>query len=273
MADPSGQVTDRAERARPLVVAERFGAVELVTIQRPEARNALSPELMRVLAETLEAADRDSAVACIVLAGSEQAFSAGADLGWLTAQPHDKMMRFGAGDWPRIRAIRTPRVAAVSGWATGGGFELALSCDMIVASETALFALPEIGLGIVPGAGGMQALARLVGRPRAMELVLTGRSFDASEASELGIVTRVVPPADWLRAAMKLGAEVAEKPALAVSLAAESVRSAASLTNEDEFSHQRRVFELALATDDAREGLTAAVEKRAPRFRSLSKRS
>jgi enoyl-CoA hydratase/carnithine racemase len=169
--------------------------------------------------------------------------------------------------WPRLAAIRTPLVAAVSGYALGGGCELALACDMIVASEEAQFGQPEILLGIIPGGGGTQRLARVMGKQRAMELVLTGRRISASEANELGLVTKLAPADGWLDAALELAATVAERPALAVRLGKQAVLAAEETAMSAGLDHERRLYELAMATEDRVEGMTAFLEKRKPEFR------
>jgi enoyl-CoA hydratase/carnithine racemase len=169
--------------------------------------------------------------------------------------------------WPRLAALRTPLVAAVSGYALGGGCELALACDMIVASERAEFGQPEIMLGIIPGGGGTQRLARVMGKQRAMELVLTGRRIGAAEAKELGIVTRVASADEWLDSALELAAQVAERPPLAVRLAKQAVLAAEETPLSAGLDHERRLYELAMATEDRVEGMTAFLEKRKPEFR------
>ncbi len=203
----------------PLVETSLSGAVALCRLNRPEARNALSPELMEELAGAVEGFDVDPEVRCIVIAGSEEVFAAGADIGALAERRfHEAMFHPAAAFWRRLAETRTPMVAAVSGWALGGGCELALVCDLIVASETAEFGQPEITLGIIPGGGGTQRLARAVGKQRAMELVLTGRRFDAREAERLGLVNLVVEKREWLDAALELA--TADRIAPAARLAA-----------------------------------------------------
>ena len=208
------------------VSAETRGAVGLARLDRPDARNALSAELMEELASLCERWDEDPEIRCIVIAGGDK---------WFAAAPTSRRWRSGrsrrltspsARFWPRLGALRTPVVAAVSGYALGGGCELALACDMIVASESAEFGQPEILLGIIPGGGGTQRLARVMGKQRAMELVLTGRRIAATEAHELGIVTRLAPDDGWLDAALELAAEVAERPPLAARLAKQAVLAA-----------------------------------------------
>jgi enoyl-CoA hydratase/carnithine racemase len=251
-----------------LVSAEVRGAVGLARLDRPEVRNALSPELMEELASTCERWDEDPDVRCIVIAGGDDWFAAGADIKVMAQRTFAEALTSPtARFWPRLAAIRTPLVAAVSGYALGGGCELALACDMIVASEDAQFGQPEIVLGIIPGGGGTQRLARVMGKQRAMELVLTGRRISASEANELGIVTKLAPPCGWLDAALELAATVAERPALAVRLGKQAVLAAEETAMSAGLDHERRLYELAMATEDRVEGMTAFLEKRKPEFR------
>ncbi len=251
-----------------MVSAEVRGAVGLARLDRPEARNALSPELMEELASTCERWDEDADVRCIVIAGGDDWFAAGADIKVMAQRTFAEALTSPtARFWPRLAAIRTPLVAAVSGYALGGGCELALACDMIVASEEAQFGQPEILLGIIPGGGGTQRLARVMGKQRAMELVLTGRRISAAEANELGIVTKLAPPDSWLDAALELAATVAERPALAVRLGKQAVLAAEETAMSAGLDHERRLYELAMATEDRVEGMTAFLEKRKPEFR------
>jgi enoyl-CoA hydratase/carnithine racemase len=251
-----------------LVEASREGKVGLCRLNRPEARNALSPEVMEELGAAVAAFDADPDVGCIVIAGSDEVFAAGADIGAMARREfHEAVFHPTAGFWRRIAECRTPLVAAVSGWALGGGCELALLCDMIVASETAEFGQPEITLGIIPGGGGTQRLARVVGKQRAMELVLTGRRFDAREAERLGIVNVVAKKREWLAAAMELAATVAARPPLAARLAKQAVLAAEEMAMTPGLEHERRLYELAMATEDRVEGMQAFLEKRRPEFR------
>ena len=200
------------------------GHVALCRLNRPEARNALSPELMEELADAVGEFDADPDVRCIVIAGSDEVFAAGADIGALAEREfHEAVFHPAAAFWRRLAECRTPLVAAVSGWALGGGCELALICDLIVASETAEFGQPEITLGIIPGGGGTQRLARAIGKQRAMELVLTGRRFDAAEGQRMGIVNSVVGKREWLDAALELAARIAKRPPIAARLAKQAV--------------------------------------------------
>ena len=250
------------------VAAETRGAVGLARLDRPEARNALSPELMEELASICERWDDDADVRCIVIAGGDDWFAAGGDIKAMAKRTFAEALTSPAARfWPRLGALRTPLVAAVSGYALGGGCELALACDMIVASERAEFGQPEILLGIIPGGGGTQRLARVMGRQRAMELVLTGRRIDAAEAHQLGIVTQLAPEDGWLDAALDLAARIAERPPLAVRLAKQAVLAAEETTLSAGLDQERRLYELAMATEDRVEGMNAFVEKRKPEFR------
>jgi enoyl-CoA hydratase/carnithine racemase len=250
------------------LIAETHGAVGLAKLDRPEARNALSPELMEELAALLERWDDDPDIGCIVIAGGDEWFAAGADIkAMVTRSFQDTLVSPSARFWPRLARVRTPLVAAVSGYALGGGCELALACDMIVASESAEFGQPEILLGIIPGGGGTQRLARVMGKQRAMELVLTGRRIEALEAERLGIVNRVAPRDGWLDAALELARVVASRPPIAVRLAKQAVLAADDTPLSAGLEQERRLFELAMATEDRVEGMSAFVEKRSPEFR------
>ena len=250
-----------------LVESSRDGHVALLRLNRPEARNALSPELMEALAAELERLDPDPEVRCVVIAGSEKVFAAGADIKAMAGRSFEEALRHPAASfWRRLAAIKTPLIAAVSGYALGGGCELALACDMIVASETAVFGQPEINLGIIPGGGGTQRLARVIGKQRAMELVLTGRRFDAAEARDLGLVNRVVAKDEWLSEALELGRAVAAQPPIAVRLAKQAVLTAEETALSPGLDGERRLYELAMATEDRVEGMKAFLEKREPRF-------
>jgi enoyl-CoA hydratase/carnithine racemase len=243
------------------------GWVALVRINRPEARNALSPEVMEKLAGELERLDADPDARCMVIAGSDEAFAAGADIGALAERDfHEALCHPAASFWKRVAECRTPLIAAVSGWALGGGCELALSCDLIVASETAQFGQPEITLGIIPGGGGTQRLARAVGKQRAMELVLTGRRFDAAEAHAMGLVNEVAGSKEWLDTALELARRIASRPPLAVRLAKQAVLVAEESGLAAGLEQERRLYELAMATEDRVEGMNAFLEKRKPEF-------
>ena len=251
-----------------LVAVETRGAVALVRLDRPEARNALSPELMEELAAALERFDDDPAVRCIVVAGGDEWFAAGADIKAMAQRSFQETLSSPAARfWPRLAALGTPLVAAVSGYALGGGLELALACDLIVASESAALGQPAILLGIIPGGGATQRLTRIMGKQRAMELILTGRRIDAAEALRLGIVNQVAARGEWLDAALSLAALVADRPPLAARLAKRAVLAADDMPLGAGLDHERRLFELAMATEDRIEGMNAFVEKRRPEFR------
>ncbi len=251
-----------------LILVERDEPIAVVTLNRPEALNALSEPLMEELVARLTALDRDEAIRCIVLAGSERAFAAGADIGELAQASAIEMLYARRVErWDTIRKLWTPLVAAVSGFCLGGGNELAMSCDLIVASETAKFGQPETGLGIIPGAGGTQRLARAVGKAKAMDVILSGRFLDAREAERAGLVARVVAREAWLEEAKRVAQAIAAKAPVAQRLAKEAVNRAYDSTLELGLEHERRLLYLAFASDDAHEGLTAFAEKRRPEFR------
>jgi enoyl-CoA hydratase/carnithine racemase len=242
--------------------------VGLVRLNRPEARNALSPEMRAEIADTLERLDADPEVRCIVLAGHDEFFAAGADIRTMAERPLDappdpEGMRF----WIRLAAIGTPTIAAVSGYAFGGGCELALACDMIVCDEKTRFGQPEITLGIIPGGGGTQRLARAIGKQRAMEYVLTGRRWDARTAERWGLVNKVVGKGAWLTEAVELARIIAERPPLAVRLAKRAVQVAEDTGLSEGLRAERELFDEAMASEDRGEGMTAFLEKREPQFK------
>jgi enoyl-CoA hydratase/carnithine racemase len=251
-----------------VVIAELRGPVGVARLNRPEARNALSNELLALLGEIVEAWDADPEIRAIVIAGGDEYFAAGADIKAMRERSfQDAMVTPGARFWPKLAKTATPLIAAVSGFALGGGCELALHCDMIVASETAEFGQPEILLGIIPGAGGTQRLARTVGKQRAMELVLTGRRIDAHEAHRIGIVNQVAPKKQWLESAIELAELVARRPPIAARLAKQAVLAAEETALSAGLDYERRLYELAMATEDRLEGMDAFLEKRRPEFR------
>jgi enoyl-CoA hydratase/carnithine racemase len=250
-----------------LVESSLADNVALLRLNRPDARNALSPEMMAELGFEIERADTDPEVRCIVIAGSDEVFAAGADIRKLSEREfHEALFHPAAEFWRRVAGCRTPLVAAVSGWALGGGCELALLCDLIVASETATFGQPEITLGIIPGGGGTQRLARVVGKQRAMELVLTGRHFDAKEAEQLGLVNLVAKKKEWLEQAMELARRIAKQAPLAARLGKQAVLAAEETALAAGLDYERRLYELAMASEDRVEGTTAFLEKRKPKF-------
>ena len=243
--------------------------VALVTIERPDVLNALSFDLLDELAAALAALDEDPACRAIVLTGSgTRAFAAGADIRELAVQTPVSLLvgdRFAV--WERIAATRTPVIAAVRGFALGGGCELALSCDLIVAGDDAQFGQPEINLGVMPGAGGTQRLTRAIGRARAMDLILTGRNLGAREAESMGLVSRVVPAHETLEAALDVARTIAAQAPIAVLAAKEAVRLAEELPLSAGLRHERRAFFALFASDDQREGMSAFVEKRRPEWK------
>jgi enoyl-CoA hydratase len=242
--------------------------VALVTLDRPEALNALSFALLAQLVAALRALDADAAVHAIVLTGAgDRAFAAGADIKEMAEATPSSLAAGGGFDaWDDLRAIRKPVVAAVRGFALGGGCELVMACDLVVAGDDAQFGQPEIRIGVMPGAGGTQRLTRAIGKARAMELILTGRSIDAREAERLGLVTRVVPAEATLEAALALAAEIAAMPPLAVQAAKSAVNAAFERPLTDGLADERRAFFDLFATADQKEGMAAFVEKRAPRW-------
>ena len=289
-ASPVDSTTARDERmsaARPPLVRVAFPApppavstpdartsgpsaahVALVTLDRPDRLNALNAALMAQLADVLETLDADPSCHCIVLTGAgERAFAAGADIRELKDQTPESLAASGDFDaWDRVAAIRTPRVAAVRGFALGGGCELAMSCDIIVAGDDAQFGQPEIRIGVIPGAGGTQRLARAIGKARAMDLVLTGRSIDAREAESIGLVSRVVPAEETLDAALELATEIAALPPIAVAAAKAAVDRAFELPLSEGLRHERQSFFDLFATADQTEGMAAFIEKRPPHW-------
>jgi enoyl-CoA hydratase len=250
-----------------VVLVEREPPVGVVLLNRPDALNALNDEVMGALVDALEELDGDDGIRCVVLGGSERAFAAGADIGQMAEASAMEMYEARRIDrWDAIRRVRTPLVAAVSGFCLGGGCELAMACDLIVASETAQFGQPETGLGILPGAGGTQRLTRAVGKAKAMDVILSGRFLTAAEAERAGLVARVVAKEAWLEEAKAVAHAIASKGPVAQRLAKESVNRAFESTLETGLDYERKLLYLAFASEDAREGLTAFTEKRKPEF-------
>jgi enoyl-CoA hydratase len=251
-----------------LVLVEREEPIAVVLLNRPDVMNALNDEVMEELVAALEELDRDEAIRCVVLGGSERAFAAGADIGEMAqASAMDMYDARRIDRWDALRRLRTPLVAAVSGFCLGGGCELAMACDLIVASESARFGQPETGLGIIPGAGGTQRLTRAVGKAKAMDVILSGRFLDAHEAERSGLVARVVAREAWLEEAKRVAREIASKGPVAQRLAKEAVNRAYESTLETGLDFERKALYLAFASEDAKEGLTAFTEKRKPDFR------
>jgi enoyl-CoA hydratase/carnithine racemase len=242
--------------------------VGLLRLNRPEARNALSPELRERLSSELRRLDADPDVRCVVLAGSDKVFAAGADIRAMAERPLDAVPDPAGMDfWKGLAATKAPLVAAVSGYALGGGCELALACDLIVADETARFGQPEVTLGIIPGGGGSQRLARAIGKQRAMEYVLTGRHFDAGMALKWGLVNKVVKKGQCLNEALELARTIAERPPIAIRLGKQAVLTAEETPLSAGLEAERGMFEQAMATEDRVEGMRAFIEKREPNFK------
>ncbi len=265
-SDPHVRTVFPAPAPRSAAPARTVDGVALVTIDRPDALNALDFDLLDALAGTLEGLDRDPSCRAIVLTGAgSRAFAAGADIKELATQSAASLRdggRFGA--WDRLSAIATPLVAAVRGFALGGGCELAMACDMIVAGDDATFGQPEIRIGVMPGAGGTQRLTRAIGQARAMELILTGRSMSASEAEAAGLVTTVVPAEATLDAALELAGRIASMPPLAVCAAKRAIRDAAERPLSEGLAAEREAFFGLFDTEDQAEGMSAFTNKRAP---------
>ncbi|MDF1633166.1 enoyl-CoA hydratase [Mycoplana sp. MJR14] len=252
---------------KPIIV-EHQGRVVVVTLNRPAARNALNTEIMRAMGEELAPLDRDPGVGCFVIRGSDKAFAAGADIKEMAEKSFSAMYNddFFAG-WERFASLRTPKIAAVSGYALGGGCELAMMCDMIFAADTAMFGQPEIKLGVIPGMGGSQRLTKLVGKSKAMDLILTGRMMDAAEAERCGLVARVVPADRLMEETMQAAQTIAGYGKAATTAAREAVDRALELGLREGIQFERRLFHALFATADQKEGMAAFVEKRSPNFK------
>lgn len=250
-----------------LIVSTQDG-YGLIQFNRPEVLNALNMKLMEELVDALEIMDKDDSVRAIILTGNEKAFAAGADIKEMAdASAIDMLMRDQFARWDRIRKIKKPLIAAVSGFALGGGCELAMSCDIIIASETAKFGQPEISIGTMPGAGGTQRLTRAVGKYKAMEMVLTGKMISAEEAMRWGLVNKIAPIEYYLCEAQELAKEIASKPPVAVKLAKESVLKSFDTTIEGGLEYERKNFYLLFASEDQKEGMNAFIEKRKPEWK------
>jgi enoyl-CoA hydratase len=252
------------------ITVEQRERVALLTLNRPKQLNALNPELMQELGQALQAADADAGTGAIVITGNEKAFAAGADIGvmkdygYMDAFMGDYITR----DWEHIRRVRKPVIAAVAGYALGGGCELALMCDIVIASETARFGQPEINLGVMPGAGGTQRLPRAVGKAKAMDLCLTARMMDAAEAERAGLVSRVVPAEKLMEEALGVAAKIAGYSAPVVMMLKESINRAYETTLSEGVLFERRLFHSMFALEDQKEGMAAFLEKRKPVFKN-----
>ncbi len=252
------------------VLTERREAVGIITLNRPQALNALSAALIRDLGAALDDLEFDPAIGAIVLTGSERAFAAGADIKEMAAKTY--MEAYGEDfitrGWERVAQCRKPIIAAVGGVALGGGCEVAMMCDIVIAADTARFGQPEIRLGTIPGAGGTQRLPRFIGKAKAMDLVLTGRMMDAAEAERAGLVSRIVPAARLLEEAVAVAAQIAELSGPIAMMAKESVNRAFETTLAEGIRFERRLFHATFATEDQKEGMAAFVAKRKPAFRN-----
>jgi enoyl-CoA hydratase len=252
------------------ILVETHGAVGLIRLNRPKALNALCDALMRELSHALDAFEKDDAIGAMVLTGSERAFAAGADIKEMAGLDYMDVYLGGfiSDNWQRAATCRKPIVAAVAGFALGGGCELAMMCDFILAADTAKFGQPEITIGTIPGAGGTQRLTRFVGKSKAMEMCLTGRMMDAAEAERSGLVSRIVPAAELVDEAIKTAAKIAGLSRPTVLMAKEAVNRAYETTLSEGVLFERRVFHATFAIEDRKEGMTAFVEKRPPVFRN-----
>ncbi len=252
------------------ITVEKKGRVGLITLNRPKQLNALNPQLMQELGAALQAFDADEGIGAMLIAGSEKAFAAGADIGvmkdysYMDAFMGDYITR----DWEHIRRIRKPVIAAVAGYALGGGNELALMCDIVIAADNAKFGQPEVNLGVMPGAGGTQRLPRAVGKAKAMDLCLTARTIDAQEAERSGLVSRVVPLDKLMEEALGVAQKIAGYSAPVVMMIKESINRAYESTLSEGVLFERRVFHSQFALEDQKEGMAAFLEKRKPVFKN-----
>jgi enoyl-CoA hydratase len=251
------------------VLVETRGNVGLITLNRPKSLNALAEGLVRDLGAALDVYDEDDNIRAIVLTGSERAFAAGADISEMIDFDYmDAFLKdFITVGWQRVTKCRKPVIAAVAGYALGGGCELAMMCDMIIAADTAKFGQPEISIGTIPGSGGTQRLTRIIGKSKAMDMVLTGRNMNAEEAERTGLVARVVPAADLIEEAVKTAQTIADKSMPIVMIAKEAVNRAYETTLAEGIHYERRVFHSTFGTEDRKEGMTAFLEKRKPNFK------
>jgi enoyl-CoA hydratase len=270
LADISADTSNPPKRkALETIIVERRERVGLITLNRPKSLNALNLQLASEVVATLKDFDADDRIGAVVITGSPRAFAAGADIEEMAEKTLVELLQNDIfADWDQMRFIRKPVIAAVSGFALGGGFELALLCDTIIATEVAQFGLPEIKLGILPGIGGSQRLSKSIGKALAMDLILTGRTIDVHEAKSAGIVARVVPSGELLQTALEAAHQIAGLNAPAVAMAKEAVNYAFETGLSAGVLHERRLFQAAFATDGQKEGMAAFVAKRAPVFRN-----
>jgi enoyl-CoA hydratase len=251
-----------------MILTEEQGRVGLVRINRPKAMNALNHEVMTEICQALEAFDARDEIGAMVITGDERAFAAGADIKEMVESNPVAMLKRGTIDlWDRVAEIQKPVIAAVSGWCLGGGNELAMACDMIVASESAKFGQPEINLGVIPGAGGTQRLTRAVGKAVAMEMVLNNRHLDAQEALHMGLVNRVVPVERFLEEALELATEIAARAPLALQIGKEMINQAFETSLQQGIADERRSFYFLFSSEDQKEGMRAFSAKRAPEWK------
>ena len=251
------------------IIVETRGAVGLITLNRPAALNALNAALIAELTTAIDGFEADDKIGCIVLTGSEKAFAAGADIKEMQSKTYMSAYKeHFIGAWDPVARARKPVIAAVTGYALGGGCEVAMMCDFIIAADTAKFGQPEINLGVMPGAGGTQRLARFVGKAKAMDMCLTGRMMDADEANKCGLVSRVVPADKLIEEALKVASVIASKSTVISMMTKESVNRAFETTLTEGIRFERRVFHAMFATEDQKEGMAAFVEKRKPNFKN-----
>jgi enoyl-CoA hydratase len=252
------------------IIADRKGPVGLITLNRPKALNALSQQLVAELGQALDAFEADDEIGAIVVTGSDKAFAAGADIKEMASKTFAQayLENFITKGWEAISKVRKPTIAAVAGYCLGGGCEVAMMCDIILAADTAKFGQPEITIGIIPGAGGTQRLPRAVGKAKAMEMVLTGRMMEAEEAERAGLVSRVIPAADLIEEALKVGVRIAGMGRAAAFAAKEAVNVAFESSLAEGIHFERRMFHALFATEDQKEGMAAFAEKRQPAFKN-----
>ncbi|MBV2235868.1 MAG: enoyl-CoA hydratase [Sterolibacterium sp.] len=252
------------------IIAENHGKVGLITLNRPKALNALNDALINEIGQALDAFEADETIGCIVITGSEKAFAAGADIGAMKDFSYMDVYKgnYISANWDRVARCRKPMIAAVAGYALGGGCELAMMCDFIMAAENAQFGQPEVKLGVLPGAGGTQRLPRAIGKAKAMEMCLTGRNMDAREAEQAGLVARIVPLDQLLPEALATAAKIAANSLPVTMMIKEAINRAAESSLQEGLLFERRSFHATFATQDQKEGMAAFIEKRKPEFKN-----